>query len=237
MKKIFIMSNLILTLNFSLYANSHDMHKINHQHMNHDIKKDLSNENLNAENALNERDKLMLENAKMLDAMHMPMMHAKFVKSGSIERDFLENMLPHHQGAVDSSKLLLQLSQNETLKKIASNIIKNQNAEISDFNILLSSNTLSSTKLDEKTYENFVKNEQEISEKMMRAMKENTDIAENFDQNYIKAMLAHHEGAIELSKQILALSKDKNIRKIASNIIKAQEKEVQEFNALLKKGF
>lgn len=238
MKKIFIISNLALFLSLSAYSNNaHFMHEnMNHNASSNQTLKNEDSTSLNSANALDERDKLMLKNAQMLDAMHMPMMHTKFAKSGSIERDFLENMLPHHQGAVDSSKIFLRFSQNERLKKIAANIIKNQSAEISEFNVLLTSNDIKSTSLNANAYENFVKKEQDLSEKMMRSMKENTDIAQSFDENYIKAMLAHHQGAIELSKQILELSKDKKVRKIASNIIKAQEKEVKEFNALLKKN-
>lgn len=255
MKKIFLVSNLILSL--SVYAN-HAIHEnMQHSHQSHAQSASKNSENQKSktqnkeqknssvssnknsnespENALNERDKLMLKNAQMLDAMHMPMMHAKFIKSGSIEQDFLENMLPHHQGAVDSSTLVLRLSQNEKLKEIAAQIIKNQSAEISDFNVLLASNSLKTTPLNQKDYESFVKNEQDISEKMMRAMKEDTDIAADFDENYIKAMLAHHEGAIALSKQILSLSADKKVRQIASNIIKAQEKEANTFKKLLQK--
>ena len=69
-----------------------------------------------------------------LTAMHKPMMDNKLVESGNVEHDFLANMVPHHQGAVDSSKLVLEHGKSKKVQKIAKNIIKAQEKEIAQFN-------------------------------------------------------------------------------------------------------
>ena len=50
---------------------------------------------------------------------------------------FLEMMIPHHQGAVQMSRLALKNSSSPKVKALASRIIKEQNAEIADFRKML----------------------------------------------------------------------------------------------------
>lgn len=53
------------------------------------------------------------------------------------------------------------------------------------------------------------------------------------DVLYMKAMIPHHSIAILTSKR--ADIKDPEVRKLADDIIKAQEKEISEMQALIKK--
>lgn len=53
------------------------------------------------------------------------------------------------------------------------------------------------------------------------------------DEQYMKAMIPHHSSAILVSKE--AALKDPEVRKLAEQIIQAQEKEIAEMNALLEK--
>ena len=55
--------------------------------------------------------------------------------------DFLKGMIPHHQGAVDVSKKILEYTKDEKIKEIANRIISAQEKEISDMNNLLSTLT------------------------------------------------------------------------------------------------
>ena len=50
--------------------------------------------------------------------------------SGDVDKDFVEMMVPHHQGAIDMAKLLLRYGENEKLKYIAQEIIVTQQQEI-----------------------------------------------------------------------------------------------------------
>jgi len=54
---------------------------------------------------------------------------------------FLEMMIPHHQGAVEMSRLALKNSASPKVKALASRIIKEQNAEIADFRKMLAQGT------------------------------------------------------------------------------------------------
>jgi uncharacterized protein (DUF305 family) len=47
-----------------------------------------------------------------------------------------------------------------------------------------------------------------------------------FDQAFLKEMIIHHQGAVDMAKQVLATSKRPELIKLASDIIKAQEMEI-----------
>lgn len=58
----------------------------------------------------------------------------------------------------------------------------------------------------------------------------------NADVDFIKGMIAHHQGAIDMSKVELQYGKDAQARKMAEDIIKAQESEIAFMKEWLKKN-
>ncbi|BDA75823.1 hypothetical protein CAL7716_099890 (plasmid) [Calothrix sp. PCC 7716] len=50
----------------------------------------------------------------------------------------------------------------------------------------------------------------------------------NYDLRFIDAMIPHHQGAVTMAKQALEKSKRPEIKKLANEIIKAQDKEIAE---------
>jgi len=50
--------------------------------------------------------------------------------SGDIDRDFVAMMTPHHQGAIDMAVIELRYGKNETLRRLAQEIIVDQMQEI-----------------------------------------------------------------------------------------------------------
>jgi uncharacterized protein (DUF305 family) len=68
--------------------------------------------------------------------------------------------------------------------------------------------------------------------KMMEAMPKFTGDA---DIDFMKQMRTHHEAAIDMAKVVLANGKDVDTKKLAQEIIAAQEKEIATIDAWLKK--
>ena len=67
------------------------------------------------------------ENEAAMDKM----MAAMDIKpTGDIDRDFVAMMTPHHQGAIDMAVIELRYGKNETLRRIAQEIIVDQMQEI-----------------------------------------------------------------------------------------------------------
>jgi uncharacterized protein (DUF305 family) len=56
---------------------------------------------------------------------------------GDPDKNFLENMVPHHQSAVDMARLALKKALRSELKKFAQGVIDVQSKEITQYNIWL----------------------------------------------------------------------------------------------------
>ncbi|WP_233850335.1 DUF305 domain-containing protein [Paraburkholderia sp. HD33-4] len=50
--------------------------------------------------------------------------------TGDVDRDFVEMMVPHHQGAIDMAQAELRYGHNEQLRRIAQEIVVEQQQEI-----------------------------------------------------------------------------------------------------------
>lgn len=48
----------------------------------------------------------------------------------------------------------------------------------------------------------------------------------NADVDFVKAMIPHHQGAVDMAKTVVAFGKDPEVKKMAESIIKAQEAEI-----------
>ncbi|HEX2687913.1 MAG TPA: DUF305 domain-containing protein [Kofleriaceae bacterium] len=76
----------------------------------------------------------LAENRAAMDTM-MAAMHV--APTGDVDRDFAAMMIPHHQGAIDMAKAELRHGRNELLRRIAQEIIIDQQQEIGAMRLAL----------------------------------------------------------------------------------------------------
>jgi uncharacterized protein (DUF305 family) len=58
----------------------------------------------------------------------------------------------------------------------------------------------------------------------------------NADVDFVRGMIPHHQGAVDMAKTVLAFGKDPQIRKLAEEIVKAQESEIALMQTWLKQN-
>lgn len=71
--------------------------------------------------------------------------------------------------------------------------------------------------------------------KAMQAMQAMPKFTGDADIDFMKQMRTHHQAAIDMAKVLLANGKDADTKKLAQEIIAAQEKEIATIDAWLKK--
>jgi len=64
-----------------------------------------------------------------MDKMHAAMM---VEYTGDADIDFVQGMIPHHQGAIDMAKVVLANGKDPEIRKLAEGVVKAQEAEIKE---------------------------------------------------------------------------------------------------------
>jgi uncharacterized protein (DUF305 family) len=73
-----------------------------------------------------------------------------------------------------------------------------------------------------------------INQKMHEAM--NITSTGNADADFVKGMIPHHQGAVDMAKVVLAFGNDPEIRKLAETVVRAQESEIAMMRAWLQRS-
>ncbi|MDQ3724222.1 MAG: DUF305 domain-containing protein [Actinomycetota bacterium] len=138
--------------------------------------------------------------------------------ANSIDRAFVAEMIPHHESAVEMAKIAQRRGSSEFVMQLADDIVRTQNAEISTMRA--ADRRLRSAGV--------AKGSLGVPEHMtgMDADTSTLRTAKPFDRAFIRMMLPHHEGAIPMAKAEIAKGGDAALKKLAQEIITAQQREI-----------
>ncbi|MEH2080037.1 MAG: DUF305 domain-containing protein [Nostoc sp.] len=173
------------------------------------------------ETATNTNDKQMMNHSMGMDLGPA---------DANLDLRFIDAMIPHHQGAVEMANVAQVKSKRPEIKKLADNIIKSQNQEITQ---MKQWRQAWYPKAGDKpmAYDSQMGHTMEMSSNQMKTMMMSQDLGAadaEFDLRFINAMIPHHEGAVTMGQDALNKSKRPEIKKLAQEIVKAQEIEIKQ---------
>lgn len=165
---------------------------------------------------------MLKDYTKAMTSMHNEMM----VGMGYNDPDtaFAKGMLGHHRGAIDMAKIELKYGTDEAMRKLAQDIIDAQQVEIDIMNKWLASHPdvpkpKPNTEAMQAAY---AKGMNTMHSDMMLGIAE--PVA---DMAFARGMLPHHIGAVDMAKVQLQYGTDEEMRKLAQDIIDAQQPEIE----------
>ncbi len=146
---------------------------------------------------------------------------------------FAQGMLGHHIGAVAMAQIELKYGTNEEMRSLAQDIIDAQQSEITTMKTWLASHPdatepTSDTKAMQQAY----------AQDMDTMHGEMTlGIADPVaDKAFARGMLPHHIGAVDMAKVQLKYGKDAEMRKLAQQVINAQQPEIEQMQGWIAKN-
>jgi len=145
---------------------------------------------------------------------------------GMNEIMFAQGMIPHHQQAIDMSNMALKNGASPEVKKLAKAIIAAQGKEISQLKYWLTATKSSMTMGHDMGMSGMLSKNDLIALKKLKGSK--------FDTAFLQAMIAHHEGALEMVS-MLDRTKNSEAKKIAIDIRTGQSAEISVMKKLLAK--
>jgi len=147
--------------------------------------------------------------------------------SSGTDRAFTSDMIPHHKSAVIMANTAKERSKRPEIQKLADEIIRAQDSEIGQMQAI------------DKRLADAGKKRGKLGGGAMMGMgnEASLETAEPFDRAFIDMMIPHHQSAVEMSRIELAKGEDDETKKLATAIIAAQAKEIDQMNAYRKAWF
>ncbi len=151
--------------------------------------------------------------------------------AGTIDKHFIEQMIPHHDGAIAMANLALQKAKHPEIKTLATAIIAAQTAEIQDMNGWYKDwfgSTVS------KVSTGMMGGGMMSSSGMHMGGQEDMTMLENasdFDKAFIEEMIPHHQLAIMMANMLQSGTNRPEMQQLVKNIIFSQSKEIQQMQS------
>ena len=149
----------------------------------------------------------------------------------SLSHNFIVQMIPHHEAAIQMSKNLLQYTTFVPLQEIALNIIEEQTKGIEEMRDALCQcggtvNSREDLCLYRRCFD-------QITQTMFRRMRQ-APAVNNLNTAFMREMIPHHQGAIRMSENALRFPICPDLVPILQSIITTQKKGVREMERLLR---
>jgi uncharacterized protein (DUF305 family) len=143
----------------------------------------------------------------------------------ALDRAFAAEMIPHHESAIEMAEIAQDRGESAFVRELAADIVNSQADEIETL-------TAAETRLANAGVE---RGSLGLPDHMA-GMSGDTDslkTVDRFDEAFLKLMIPDHEGAVAMSKVLLANGQDPDLKAIAQAILVAQEEEISQMRSRL----
>lgn len=151
-------------------------------------------------------------------------------KDQDFDLRFIDGMTLHHEGAIAMAQQVLSKSQRSPLQGLAQNIIQTQTGEIRTLGTWRKT-WYPQAEIPPLMYDAAMGHTMAMTPAMATAMRMDRDLGPadgTFDQRFLAAMIAHHEGALAMAQQALVKSDRPETIALAKAIVTAQTQEIQQ---------
>lgn len=141
------------------------------------------------------------------------------------DRNFIANMIAHHQGAVDMAKLAQTNAKHTELKEMADAIVADQNKEIAAMLAWQEQwgyPSTSSTDMQDHSAMGMM----DDMDGMTQALRGKS--GDDFDRSFISLMIEHHQSAIDMAQPGASNAQREEVRQLTKDIVSAQTKEIKQ---------
>ncbi|HEV8591547.1 MAG TPA: DUF305 domain-containing protein [Pyrinomonadaceae bacterium] len=165
----------------------------------------------------NVTDNANMDHSKMGHAMES----SPNAASAPYDLQFIDTMIAHHQGAIDMAQLVDTRAQHGELKTLAKSIIADQQNEIAQMREWRKSwfgEAAPAVNMDLPG----------MHQGMFGMNLEKLDNlkANEFDVEFVRQMIPHHEGAVAMAEDLKKQEAHAELKTLADNIIKSQSAEI-----------
>lgn len=166
---------------------------------------------------------------ELLDTMIHSMTESQ--SCNSVSHDFIAQMIPHHQAAVEMSENLLKYTTCVPLQNLAKRIICTQTHGIEQMKKVFDS--CSEQKNDPHELMLYRRCFEQICNKMFFEMS-SVCYDNRLNCNYIKQMVPHHRGGISMAKNALRFCLCEQLKPMLCEMIASQQNNLKTFDMISK---
>ena len=138
----------------------------------------------------------------------------------------VQAMIPHHEQAIHMTELADEHANSPDVKKLASTIKTKQEEEIKTMETLLHE-----WGQHKEGGHGGAQHPGMLSEQQLKKLEETEGVA--FDKLFLTNMIEHHKGAIHMAEEAEHKGENKEVKKLAAEIVRGQEHEITDMEEML----
>jgi len=149
------------------------------------------------------------------------------LKGDAFDEAYIADMLAHHEGALNMSEHAMAVTAHEEIRTLASDIVQSQSAELIKMRTWQKEwgykETMSGGHGSHGGAGMDMGGDMVEMQNKLQGLK-----GEEYDKEFLKQMILHHEQAVEMSQYAATNAKHQEIKDLASAVISAQTKEIEQ---------